>query len=86
MQAEIETHERLEQEAEVRARRTRMAARCSRPVLFRLQAKLRKLVNLIGNIVHESVPFSNDEDSGNVTVAKWGECKKTGANRTRASA
>ncbi|EPY18961.1 seryl-tRNA synthetase [Strigomonas culicis] len=35
-----------------------------------------KLMATIGNILHESVPVAQDEDTGNVTVCTWGDVTK----------
>jgi len=39
-------------------------------------AKVLKLFNTIGNLVENSVPFSNDEDKDNEVVNKWGDCRQ----------
>eukprot|EP01112_Ceratiomyxa_fruticulosa_P010885 TRINITY_DN2901_c0_g1_i1.p1 TRINITY_DN2901_c0_g1~~TRINITY_DN2901_c0_g1_i1.p1 ORF type:complete len:460 (-),score=120.58 TRINITY_DN2901_c0_g1_i1:90-1469(-) len=39
-----------------------------------LEEKLQQKLNRIGNIVHESVPVSSNEDN-NAVIKKWGECK-----------
>jgi seryl-tRNA synthetase len=38
--------------------------------------KVLKMFNTIGNLVEDSVPFSNDEDKDNEVVNKWGTCKQ----------
>lgn len=40
-------------------------------VLGTMQSSLKK----IGNLVHESVPVSNDEENNEI-VSKWGECRQ----------
>lgn len=40
-----------------------------------LQLAMDSKMNKIGNIVHESVPFDNDEDNNKV-VRTWGEPRK----------
>jgi seryl-tRNA synthetase len=37
-----------------------------------LLAKIDQLVNTVGNIVHDSVPISNNEDD-NAVVRTWGD-------------
>ena len=34
--------------------------------------KIDKLINTVGNIVHDSVPVSNNEDD-NAVIRKWGD-------------
>uniref|UniRef100_A0A7C4TJK7 Serine--tRNA ligase n=1 Tax=candidate division WWE3 bacterium TaxID=2053526 RepID=A0A7C4TJK7_UNCKA len=43
--------------------------------LIEIGANRDKLMRLLPNIIHESVPYGAD-DSGNVVVKKWGEIKK----------
>ena len=42
----------------------------------KLKITLDKKVNLVGNIVHESVPVGTKEDKDNRVEYTWGECKK----------
>jgi seryl-tRNA synthetase len=44
------------------------------------EEKRDSLLAHIGNIVHESVPVSNDEDTGNLVVRTFGECAKKAMN------
>lgn len=37
------------------------------------EAERDRLVNSVGNVLHESVPVSNDEDTGNVVVRTFGD-------------
>ena len=41
-----------------------------------LEAARDKLVNSVGNIVHESVPVDDDEDRGNKIERTFGDCEK----------
>ncbi|CAE7744873.1 serS, partial [Symbiodinium pilosum] len=41
-------------------------------VVEETQAKRDKLLGAIGNLVHDSVPVSQDEDKDNKVVATWG--------------
>jgi len=46
-----------------------------KPELAQKRADLHKKLNQVGNIVHESVPVSQDE-ANNLVVAEWGEFKQ----------
>lgn len=37
-----------------------------------IKESIDQMVGKIGNIVDDSVPISQDEDSGNIVVRKWG--------------